>query len=118
MASLIVSSSSRNPGLSVSSFPSPGRRRKYYVVSVGKRTGVFDNWSVLLSYLLLRDLFIFIRPYVHKLTSGVSGSCQKSYATYDEARGVYLDLKEQGLVRVVRDPGDDVAFGLLEDAVQ
>ena len=46
MASLVVSSSSKKPSLPVSAFTSSVRRRKYYVVSVGKRTGVFDNWFV------------------------------------------------------------------------
>ncbi|KAF8501151.1 hypothetical protein F5888DRAFT_1632916 [Russula emetica] len=67
-----------------SPFTPPGRRQKYYVVSAGKRTGVFDSWL----------------PYVQSLTSGVSGNCQKSYATYDKAHDVYQDLKESGLLRI------------------
>lgn len=61
---------------------------------------------------------VLSRPYVHSLTSGVSGSCQKSYVTYDEALGVYRDLKANGLIRVVRDRGDESVFGPIEDAVE
>jgi hypothetical protein len=58
------------------------------------------------------------RPYVHSLTSRVSGSCQKSYTTYDEALDVYRDLKACGIVRVVREPGDEITFGPIEEAVE
>lgn len=36
-------------------------RKKFYVVTRGKRTGVFDNWSVIFisSQLLLNSLFLF-----------------------------------------------------------
>ncbi|KIL55028.1 hypothetical protein M378DRAFT_55446, partial [Amanita muscaria Koide BX008] len=74
--------------------------RKYYVVSAGRRTGVFDSW-----------------PYVQSLTSGVSGNCQKSYTTYEEAVSVYQHLKANGLVRVIRNRGDESFFGSIEDAM-
>jgi hypothetical protein len=64
------------------------------------------------------DLSVPNRPYVQSLTSGVSGNCQKSYATYDEALGVYQDLKVNGLVRIVRNRGDENIFGPVEDAVE
>ncbi|KAI0245297.1 hypothetical protein BJV78DRAFT_1139590, partial [Lactifluus subvellereus] len=102
MMSLIVSSTSSKPAPLTSPFTSPGKHRKYYVISAGKRTGVFDSWL----------------PYVQSLTSGVSGNCQKSYTTYDEACDVYQDLKAQGLVRIVRNCGDEDIFGLLEDAME
>ncbi|KAH9956389.1 hypothetical protein BGW80DRAFT_1130732, partial [Lactifluus volemus] len=76
-------------------------RKKYYVVSAGKRTGVFDSWLYL----------IFLSYY------DLSRNCQKSYATYDEALGVYQDLKVNGLVRIVRNRGDENIFGPVEDAV-
>jgi hypothetical protein len=38
--------------------------------------------------------------------------------TYDEALGVYRDLKANGLIRVVRDRGDESVFGPIEDAVE
>jgi len=58
------------------------------------------------------------RPYVQSLTSGASGSCQKSYSTYDEALSIYQGIKAKGLVRIIRDPGDEVFFGRIEDAIQ
>jgi hypothetical protein len=47
MGSLIVSSPPRKPAPLVSPRTTPGKRQKYYVVSAGKRTGVFDSWFVL-----------------------------------------------------------------------
>jgi hypothetical protein len=58
------------------------------------------------------------RPYVQSLTSGVRGSCQKSYPSYYEAVKSYNDLKEAGLVRVVRNPEDEILYGSLEDALE
>jgi hypothetical protein len=120
MASLVVSPSPKKPTAPpVSPFTSPVKSRKFYVVSVGKCTGVFDSWYVFPFHFSDRcDVFVFIRPVVHQYTSGVPGNCQKSYTTYHEAMGVYQDLKEKGLVRVVRTRGDDVTLGALEDAIQ
>ncbi|KAF8229709.1 hypothetical protein L208DRAFT_1285509, partial [Tricholoma matsutake] len=75
--------------------------RKFYVVSVGKCTSVFDDWL-----------------YVQSLTLGVTGNCQKSYPTYDEASSAYEDLKMNGLVWIVRTPEDEQFFGRVEDAMQ
>jgi hypothetical protein len=58
------------------------------------------------------------RPYVQSLTSGVSGNCQKSYPTYDEALDVYQDLKARGLIRIIRNRGDESLFGPVEDAME
>ena len=55
---------------------------------------------------------------MQSLTSGASGSCQKSYSTYDEALSIYQGIKAKGLVRIIRDPGDEVFFGRIEDAIQ
>jgi hypothetical protein len=59
MFSLSVSSNPSNP---VPSSPSatPGRGQKYYVVSVGKCSGVFDNWFALYFFLsrLTHDSFL------------------------------------------------------------
>src|SRR6266852_5319269 len=41
-----------------SPFTTPGKRRKYYVVSAGKRTGVFDNWLYYLFSFLSYDLYV------------------------------------------------------------
>ena len=58
------------------------------------------------------------RLYVHSLTSGVTGSCQKSYRTYSEASSVYQEIKVKGLLKIIRDPGDEVHFGSVEYAIQ
>lgn len=63
-------------------------------------------------------ILISSRPYTHSLTSGVAGNCFKSYQTYEEAWEVYLDLKKKGVLKVVRNVGDDVVFGSLENAIQ
>jgi hypothetical protein len=91
---------------------------KYYVVSVGRKTGVFDSWCVFFYTSFPRFSFILNRPHVHNLTSGVSGNCHKSYATYVEAQTVYTQLKAIGLVRVVRNRGDEITFGPFGDAMQ
>jgi hypothetical protein len=97
----------------------PGRRRKYYVVTAGKCTGVFDNWCVFDAIFSVAEMLETLnRLYVHSLTSGVSGSCQESFKTYDEALYLYTDAKRRGIVRLVRDPGDEEIFGPVEDAMQ
>ena len=67
---------------------------------------------------LSRDSFILNRPYVHNLTSGVRGNCHKSYSTFTEAQTVYTQLRAIGLVRVVRNRGDEIEFGPIGDVVQ
>lgn len=38
-------------------FTTPGKRQKYYVVSIGKRTGVFDSWLYLALYILFHMIY-------------------------------------------------------------
>lgn len=118
MASLVVASPLRKLTTPASPTTSPRKHKKYYVVSAGKRTGVFDSWYVPLPCIFPMDWQFLNRPYVQSLISGVSGNCQKSYATYDEALDVYHDLKAQGLVKIIRDRGDDSFFGPVENAVE
>ena len=58
------------------------------------------------------------RDNVTPLISGVSGARYRGFGTHQQAAKFYLDAKENGLVRVVRDPGDDEFFGPLCDAMQ
>lgn len=123
MASFTISESPppKKSAHTTSPFTTPGRRRKYYVVSAGKCTGVFDSWLYSTSYILISTIYLFQllnRPYVQSITSGVSGNCQKSYTTYDEAWEVYQDLKASGLVRIIRNRGDEDLFGPVEDAIK
>ncbi|KAF8483376.1 hypothetical protein DFH94DRAFT_679922 [Russula ochroleuca] len=96
MTSLIVLPPPSTPPF-FSLFTTSTMPQKFYIVFVGKCTGIFDDW-----------------PLVSSITSGVSGNCHKSYRTYNEAVNAYRDLKARGLVRVVRNPGDDAIFGPTE----
>ena len=58
------------------------------------------------------------RDNVAPLIAQVSGACFKAFLTHDQATHFYLHVKENGLVRVVRDPRDDVLFGPLRNAMQ
>lgn len=53
-----------------------------------------------------------------RLTDGVSGSVYKSFKTLEQASAFYLDAKENGRVRCVRNPGDAARFGPEKDAIQ
>ena len=54
MSSLVVSPSPKKPTPRplVPLRTTPVRNRKYYLVSVGKRTGVFDSWLVPISFII------------------------------------------------------------------
>jgi hypothetical protein len=58
------------------------------------------------------------RDNVTPLISRVSGAQYRGFGTHQQVAKFYLDAKENGLVRVVRDPGDDEFFGPLCDAMQ
>ena len=58
------------------------------------------------------------RDNVAPLIARVSGARFKAFSTHNQATRFYLHAKENGLVRVVRDPGDDVLFGPLRNAMQ
>jgi hypothetical protein len=57
------------------------------------------------------------RDTVKKLTEGISGNWHKSFKTEQQARAYYNQHKEQGLVAVRRDVGDELRFGPYEDAM-
>jgi hypothetical protein len=61
---------------------------------------------------------IFQRDKVTPFICGVSGARHKGFATHEQAAKFYLHAKENGLVSVVRDPGDEEFFGPLPDAMQ
>lgn len=58
----------------------------------------------------LKNMFL-IRDKVKPLIDYVSGARFKSYPTRDEAAAAYKHDKSMGLVRIVRDPGDDEIYG-------
>ncbi|GLB39881.1 hypothetical protein LshimejAT787_0703910 [Lyophyllum shimeji] len=79
----------------------PGPKGKYYVVSVGRQTGVFTNWN-----------------YVDKLVTGVPKNAHQSYKSKVAAWDAYEALKEAGLLKVVRTSRwDDLLYGPAESAM-
>ena len=58
------------------------------------------------------------RDNVAPLIAQVSGAHYKAFSTQDQATCFYLHAKENRLVRVIRDPRDDVLFGPLCNAMQ
>jgi hypothetical protein len=58
------------------------------------------------------------REKILPLVSRVSGARYRNFSTRGDAEAYYLDAKKDRLVTVVRDPGDDVLFGPLCDAMQ
>ena len=58
------------------------------------------------------------RDNILPLITRVSGSRYKAFQTHEKAAKFYQDAKENGLVKVVRDPGDDEKFGDWHTAMQ
>ncbi|KAF4612281.1 hypothetical protein D9613_003587 [Agrocybe pediades] len=76
--------------------------KHFYVITVGKMTGVFfENWED-------------VKP----LVLNVSGSQYQAFSTYDAAREHYAACYREGVVRVVRNPGDHEVYGSLARAKQ
>ena len=61
---------------------------------------------------------LIYRDNVYCYIDGVSGACFKGFLTHEQAAKFYLEAKKKGLVSVVRDPGDELSFGPLSDAMQ
>ena len=105
--------------------PSPTKKRKkYYVVTVGKCAGVFcDDWYVNshLFEIFVHSkiwLLIYYRDNVKPLVDFVSGARYQSYPTRDDAVAAYRNGKINGLARIIRDPGDDEIYGPMFYAIQ
>jgi len=58
------------------------------------------------------------RDNVFPLIDGVSGARFKGFSTHEKAAAFYMNAKENGLVKVLRNPGDDVLIGPLHEAMQ
>ena len=93
------------------------RTRKFYSVTIGKRCGVFQQWCVFYGLLYLFPLTQTCRSYVKTLVDGVSGATFTGFKVYDDAVEDYFEAKAAGLVRVVRNPGDERVFGPLSLAI-
>ena len=57
------------------------------------------------------------RSYVKTLVDGVSKATFTGFKVYDDAVEDYFEAKAAGLVRVVRDPGDELLYGPLSKAI-
>jgi len=51
------------------------------------------------------------RSSVQLLVTGVPGSVYTGFRTYEGAHWDYYTAKEEGKVRAVREPGDELIFG-------
>jgi len=56
------------------------------------------------------------RSYVKALVDSVPGCTYTGFKTYEDAANDYAIAKAGGLVRVVRNPGDELNFGPLSAA--
>lgn len=59
-----------------------------------------------------------LRDDIRCLIDYVTGARYKSFKIFPEAVEFYLDAKEKGRVKIVRDPGDGERFGPIKDAIQ
>jgi len=62
--------------------------------------------------------YVFHREKVKPLVEFVSGAQYQSFTTRTEAVSAYQSSKARGLVRIVRDPGDDDIYGPMFYAAQ
>jgi hypothetical protein len=98
----------------------PLSKKKFYVITVGKCAGVFyGEWYVNLSIDgCFLNLTVLFRDNISHLVLGVSGAKFKGFATKEKATQAYLGAKNDGEVRIVRNPGDDEKYGPLFFAIQ
>lgn len=61
--------------------------------------------------------FLF-RDNVSRLVLGVSGAKFKGFPTQEKAKQAYRSAKQNGQVRIVRNPDDDEIYGPLFYAIQ
>ncbi|KAF4588992.1 hypothetical protein EYR40_010548 [Pleurotus pulmonarius] len=74
--------------------------RMFYVVSCGRRCGIYSNWN-----------------FVASLVNGVPHNRYKGYRNLSDARRSFYELKARGLITVQREDGEEDTFGPLETAV-
>ena len=80
---------------------------------------VFFNSGVFIGLFYAIICFHSQRPrsYVKTLVDGVSKATFTGFKVYDDAVEDYFEAKAAGLVRVVREPGDELLYGPLSKAV-
>jgi hypothetical protein len=99
------------------------RKRKYYVVLVGKCAGIYyDEWHVFLPFIFFSFPCLLTskpsRENVEPLIRHVSNARYKGFSTHQTAFDFYIDAKEKNKVRIVRNPGDDEKYGPIENSIQ
>ena len=79
--------------------PSASRYKAFYCITSGQECGIFYSWYVLLIFLLCIHAHLVSRADVSARTSGISGSCQQKFKTWQEAHDVYQRSYEKGAVK-------------------
>ena len=96
-------------------------RKKYYVILKGICTGIYyGEWYVFLfepssARSMTSSSF---RDDIRCLVEHVPGAVHKSFKTLELANAFYVNAKNKGKVRYIRNPGDAARYGPDEDAVQ
>jgi hypothetical protein len=61
---------------------------------------------------------LFNRDNIVPMINGVSGAHFRGFSTHEAALEHYLNVKGNGRVKIVRNPGDEEQFGPLDKAIQ
>jgi hypothetical protein len=115
------SQSPRSPSKLTPTASPTKKRKRYYVVTVGRCAGVFcDDWYIFicLRFYSSTHKYDSYRDNVKPLIEFISGARYKSYPTRADAVAAYQYSKANNLVRIVRDPGDDDKYGPMFYAMQ
>jgi hypothetical protein len=105
-----------NPSTPCRLINTPGKKKKkWYAVTVGRQTGVFDDWYYAPFFCGVSFLMRLVRIYTNSLVIGVSGNNYLSFSTYDEAQ-VYYTTNRKGRMVVRTSEQDEATFGSLEEA--
>ena len=95
------------------------RKKRYYVITVGKCTGIYyDEWYMLFYFAFIMLTCHLSRDNVKHLIDRVSNARYKGFATHRDAEENYINAKTLRKVRVVRNPGDSELYGPLANAIQ
>jgi hypothetical protein len=100
------------------------KKKRYYVVLVGKCAGIYyDEWQVYYYFSTFSVTFCshFLNPSrdnVEPLIRHVSNARYKGFSTHEKAKEYYLDAKQTNKVKIVRNPGDEKKYGPMDYAVE
>lgn len=71
--------------------------QRWYVITVGRETGVFQGWYVSHSF-IITTLILFARHNVHVHVIGVPGACFGRYSSQSAAQVAYAQALNDGSV--------------------